>query len=118
MKDKDVEFVKLDLIEMNKKFHDKLILNEAFYEQLRQNGFVFSKCFLISIFPDSGKTYCGKIIRQDGSAFEFDVDLDSPEYSSWENVTDSFQKLYEKNKIEKPWLEEVVACKLFNEMEV
>ena|SRR5690554_3017424 len=113
---KKLESVKEELIELNEKFHKKLLVTEAFYRQLTQNGFVYRQCLLVSIFPDSSNTYCGKLIRQDGNVFEFDVDLDSAEDSSWEDVTDSFLDLCERNKVAKPWLIEVVACNLFNEL--
>lgn len=113
---KKVDSVKEELIELNEKFHKKLLVNEVFYKQLMKNGFSYHQCLLVSIFPDSSNTYCGKLIRQDGCVFEFDIDLDTAAYSSWEDVTGSFRELCEKNKVEKPWLKEVVAYDLFYEL--
>jgi hypothetical protein len=115
---KKLESVKEELIELNDKFHKKLLVTDAFYKQLMQSGFDYRHCLLVSIFPDSSNTYCGKLIRQDGNVFEFDIDLDSAEYSSWEDVTYSFQEFCERNKAAKPWLKEVVASNLFNELRI
>ncbi|MGC3875394.1 hypothetical protein ACPF7Z_19315 [Halomonas sp. GXIMD04776] len=116
MGSKKVDSVKEELIELNEKLHKKLLVNENFYKQLMQKGFAYHQCLLVSLFPDSSNTYCGKLIRQDGSVFEFDIDLDSAEYSSWEDVTGSFRELYERNKVGKPWLKDVVAYDLFYEL--
>lgn len=108
-----VESVRNDLIELNKKFYEKSLLPEAFYKQLMQAGFAYSQCVVISIFPDGSNTYCGKLISQEDSVIEFDVDLDSCEYSSWEDVTDTFRKTYKENEKSKPWATEVVAYDLY-----
>lgn len=113
MRSKKVESKKEQLIELNNKFHKGLLLTEAFYQQLMQSGFAYRQCLLVSIFPDSSNTYSGQIIRQDGNIFNFDIDLDSAECSLWEDVTDSFRDIYERNKSRKPWLKEVVAYHLF-----
>jgi hypothetical protein len=113
---KQKESMKEELVELNEKFYRKLLVNEEFYKQLMQNGFAYHQCLLISIFPDGSNTYCGKIIRQDGNVIEFDIDLDSAEYSSWEDVTDSFREAFDKNKVTQPWSKEVVAYELFNEL--
>ena len=114
---KQIESVKSELAELNNKFHDKSLLTDSFYKQLMQAGFAYSQCILVSIFPDSSNTYCGQIIRQDGNVVEFDIDLDSAEYSSWKDITDDFRKTCEKNSRAKPWLKEVVAFNLFHELE-
>lgn len=113
---KKVESVKEELVELNDKFHKKQLVGDTFYKQLMQAGFAYSQCILISIFPDGGNTYCGQIIRQDGNVIKFDIDLDSAEYSCWENITDSFNRLYDKDKLAKPWLKEVVAYSLYREL--
>lgn len=96
MKEKKTDLVKKELVKLNEKFHKKLLMDEAFYKQLIQGGFVYHQCLLVSIFPDSCNTYSGKIIRQDGNVFEFDIDLNSAEYTSFKDVTDIFQELYKK----------------------
>jgi hypothetical protein len=116
MRTKKTELVEEKLVEINKKFHEKQLVDESFYQQLLQQGFVYRHSLLVSIFPDSSNTYFGKIIRQDGNVFEFDVDLDEAECSSWHEITADFREYYEKNKRVKPWLVEVVASKLFNEL--
>jgi hypothetical protein len=113
---KKVEVVKKEIVELNTKFHDKQLLSGGFYKQLMQSGFVCKQCLLISIFPDGTNTYCGQIIRQDGHVFDFDIDLDSSEYTSWKDITENFRETYGKNKINRPWLKEVVADKMFGEL--
>lgn len=110
------QIVKEELVELNHKFHKRLLGTEAFYKQLILNGIAYRQCLLVSVYPDSSNTYCGKVIRQDGNVIEFDVDLDTPEYSSWNDVTNSYREWYEKNKAAKPWLREVVAYNLFYEL--
>lgn len=110
---KKIESVKNKLVELNKKFHDKSLLNDAFYKQLMQAGFAYSQCILVYIFPDSSNTYCGQIIRQDGKVLAFDIDLDSAKYTSWKDITDDFRKTCESSSSAKPWLKEVVAFNLF-----
>ena len=113
---KKVETVREELIELNDKFHKKQLIGDVFYRQLMQTGFAYRQCILVSIFPDGGNTYGGQIIRQDGNVIKFDIDLDSDEYSCWEDITDSFNRLYEKDKLAKPWLKEVVAYNLYREL--
>ncbi len=110
---KKVESATEEIAELNRKFHGKLLLSDEFYKQLMQAGFAYRQCLLMSVFPDSANTYCGKIIKQDGDVIEFDIDLDNSEYSSWENVTADFRGLYEKNRNAKPWIKEVVGYDLF-----
>lgn len=110
------EVVKKEIVELNDRFHNKQLLNDAFYQQLMQMEFAYKQCFLISVFPDGSNTYCGQIIRQDGHIFEFDIDLDSAEYSSWKDVTETFRQICDKNKSNKPWLREVMAYSIFSRL--
>lgn len=118
MEGKKVKAAKEELIQLNDKFHKSSLVTEAFYNQLMQRGFAYRQCLLVAIFPDGSNTYCGQLIRQDGNVFDFDIDLDSAEYSSWKDVTDSFRQIYERNKAAKPWLKEVVAYNLFKESQM
>ncbi|MDU0353582.1 hypothetical protein RS130_06240 [Paraglaciecola aquimarina] len=113
---KKIESVTDELAELNRKFHDKVLLSDEFYKQLMQAGFAYRQCLLVSVFPDSANTYCGQLIKQNGDVVEFDIDLDNSKYSSWENITVSFRELYEKNRSTKPWLREVVAYDLFSKL--
>lgn len=110
---KKIKSVSDELIELNRKFNERLLLTDEFYKQLMQAGFAYNQCILVSIFPDGSNTYCGKIIKQDGGVIDFDIDLDDLKFSSFENITKSFMQLYEKNHNVKPWLKEVVAYDLF-----
>lgn len=114
---KKIGLAKQELTELNDRFHSRSLLSETFYRQLTQAGFAYRRCLLISIFPDGGATYCGKLIRQDGRVVKFDIDLDFEKFSSWEDVTEIFNEMYEKNKNVKPWLKEVIAYDLFREMQ-
>lgn len=93
-----IDIMENETLKLNESFHDKSLLNESFYSQLVQKGFKYTKCVLVSIFPDSSNTYCGIIIKQDGSIFEFDLDLDSPKFSIWEDITNDFTSNYIKKK--------------------
>jgi len=112
-----IEDVEKEIVDINNKFHAKQLLTDTFYKQLIEAGFLYKQCLVISIFPDGENTYCGHLIRQDERIFEFDVDLDSSEYSSWKDVTKDFFQIYEKNKKTKPWLKEVVAYRVFGRLE-
>ena len=67
----------------------------------------------MSIFPDGSNTYCGQIIHQNGEVFEFDIDLDSNQYSSVKDITKYFKDVVSKKSVGEPWAKEVVAYKLF-----
>jgi hypothetical protein len=61
--------------------------------------FAYAACVLVSWTPDGGNTYFGKVIRQDGRMFEFDVDLDLPQHTTWLNVTDEFLKALKTGRL-------------------
>lgn len=111
-----VDKAKAIATELNKEFHGKSIISNEFYQQLEDNDFTVSQCILIGFFPDSGDTYCGKIIKQDGRIFEFDVSLGSPDYSIWDDITVEFCDWYKRNYKSKPWEEEIVAYEMFKSM--
>lgn len=82
-----------------------------------QAGCAYYTSILISLVPDGGNTYFGRIIRQDGQVFDFDLDLDTPRMSSWRDVTNEFRQICGRNRTTKPWSEEVVASELFRELQ-
>lgn len=108
-----VESAREELADLNAKLHGRSLLTESFYRQLMQAGFAYRQCFLVSLVPDGSNTFFGQVIRQDGRVFEFDLDLDSAQFSSWTDVTDAFLKRYERNRKSKPWAKEVVAYDFF-----
>jgi len=108
-----VAFVKHDVIELNDKFHNKKLLGDSFYKQLMQAGFAYRQCALVEVFPDSGNTYCGAVIKQDGKVFEFDIDLDDPDYSLFKDVSESFEKIRKERSKTKPWQKELVTYEFF-----
>jgi len=107
------ESVRSEIVELNQRFHDKELLSDSFYEQLLKLGFVYCQCVLVNIFPDSGNTYCGIIIKQDGSVLEFDVDLDTPGCSRFSDITDSFQKMRTERSKTKSWKKVLIAFDFF-----
>ncbi len=42
------------IFHLNKKFHDRSLISELFYNQLQAKGLGYKKCLLIYIAPDSG----------------------------------------------------------------
>jgi hypothetical protein len=73
-----------------------------------QQGFAYATSTLVSLVPDGANTFTGKMIRQDGRVFEFDVDVDSPEFTTWRDVTDEFQDGLRTGRT-KPWSAERLA---------
>lgn len=86
------------LVKLNEYFHSHKMLPSSFYQQLMQTGFQFAKSVMIELVPDGSNTYFGKIIRQDGRVFEFDVDLDSSECSTLDDITDEFEMTLRNGK--------------------
>ena len=115
-KNNKIESITDELLKLNKKFHSKSLLTESFYVQLEQAGFMYKKCILINLFPDSSNTYCGKIIRQDGQVFEFDIDLDSHEYFSLKSGKESFNKINTNGINNELRLEQIAALNLFRKL--
>lgn len=109
-----VQQTKIELVELNKKFHDKSLLPSEFYSQLAKQGLSYTDCILFSIVPDGSNTYFGKLVCRGLKVFEFDVDLDSENYSEWNDISQSLSK---KNRLKlKPWSEEVIALDLLSEI--
>jgi hypothetical protein len=97
-----------ELVELNNRFRDRKLASPSFYSQLMQAGFAYAACVLVSLVPDGANTFIGKVIRQDGRVFEFDVDLDSPQFTTWRDVTDEFREGLKTGRI-KPWSAEKMA---------
>lgn len=116
MNSKKLDFVRGGIIELNDKFQKRELGNGDFYKFFSDNGFIVSRCTLVSLFPDGNGTYCGKVIRQDGRVFNFDMDINSGDDSFMEDITDDFLVIYRENRESKPWLIEVVSYDLFNEI--
>lgn len=96
------------LEELNRRFHARKLAGKGFYAQLMEQGFAHGQCVLVSLVPDGANTYVGKIIRQDGRMFEFDVDLDVPALSSWTDVSENFERELRAGRF-KPWAQESLA---------
>lgn len=111
-------FINGYIVDLNDRFRNRELLPGEFYEQFETKGFNLPGCVLVSIFPDGDDTYCGRVIRQDGDVFKFDVDLAASCYSSWTNITVEFKTLYEKRRLTKPWSSDVVAFDIFKERQV
>lgn len=103
------------LIDQNQEFHEMRMLPPSFYNQLKDKNFEYLRCVLVNVFPDDFNSYCGRIIRQDGRIFKFDLEMNEKECSIWEDVTDEFLETYNRINKSKPWSDEVIAVQLFNE---
>jgi hypothetical protein len=103
-----VEMAARALAELNQRFCARELLGEAFYVEMRARGFIHAQCVLVSIAPDGSNTYFGRIIRQDGRVFDFDVDLDDSAFSSWIDVTEKFERDLRARRF-KPWSPELLA---------
>lgn len=104
------------LLEVNSRFWKRSLLGPSFYVQLDAQGFDCARSLLVVAVPEGSNTYSGHIIRQDGRVFRFDVDLDSPHLSEWEDVTQSFLEKCRKLEAAEPWADPVVAWALFGEI--
>jgi hypothetical protein len=108
MNSQKVESARQALANLNRRFRARELVGEAFYVQLTAQGFACAQCVLVSVVPDGSSTYLGKIIRQDGRVFDFDVDLDGPALSSWTDVTESFEQKLDAGGF-KAWSPELLA---------
>ncbi len=70
-----------DLLELNKKFHEKNIMNESFYNELNRFDINYKKSILIEMFPDGNNTYVGSLINQNRELIKFDLDLSDYKFS-------------------------------------
>jgi hypothetical protein len=71
-------------------------------------GFRYERCVLVSLLPEGERTFTGKVIRQDGRMYDFDVVLDLPKESTWQDVTDKFEERWKRGMM-KPWSAELLA---------
>jgi hypothetical protein len=108
MNSQRVEAAAQALAELNRRFRARELLGEAFYVEMMARGFAYPECVLVSVMPDGSNTYVGRIIRQDGRAFDFDVDLDDSALSSWTDVSESFEQDLAAGRF-KPWSPELLA---------
>lgn len=74
--------------ELNILFSQRKLASASFYEQLMSAGFLYQRSTLLEFFPDGGGTFCGVIVRQDNKVFRFDIDVDVPTFSEFEDVSD------------------------------
>lgn len=65
------------------------------WQRLAERGFDQDRSRLLLLCPDSGATFFGKIIRQDGRIFGFDIALDNLSADEFEDV--SYKILGTKN---------------------
>jgi hypothetical protein len=108
MNSQKVEGARRALAELNRRFRARELVGEAFYVQMMARGFAYAECVLVWVVPDGSNTYVGKIIRQDGRVFDFDVDLDDPALSSWTDVSESFEQKLAAGGF-KAWSRELLA---------
>lgn len=79
-------------------------------------GIQLNKSVVYELIPEGNNSYTGKVIRQDGQVFQFDLDLDDKEYTVLDKITDEFNRQYKMLKNSKPWAKEVVSLTLFKEL--
>ena len=111
-----VEESRRALLEVNERFWKRSILGPSFYAQLAAHGFDCAGSLLVEAVPEGSNTYSGAVIRQDGRVFAFDVDLELPHLSEWEDVTESFLEKCRRLTPVEPWADPVVALALFGEI--
>jgi hypothetical protein len=109
-----VESAREEIRELNERFRNGALLGKSFHAQLRLHGCDPSRSVLVALVPDGANTYSGQIIKQDGSVLAFDVDLDSPDLSRWEDCTREFEQQRLRIETSKPWAPSVVAYELFH----
>ena len=106
------------LLKFNKSYWDESLMPVSFYNALREFGIEIGKSVMVNLIPDGDNTYVGGIIRQDGSLFEFDLDLVEPENNTWEEVpnkSNKSSKLPQHTKT-RPWDDIVLANELFSKI--
>jgi hypothetical protein len=108
MNSRKIESAGQALADLNRRFRARELIGEAFYVQMLARGFAYPRCVLVSLVPDGSNTFVGKLIRQDGKVFDFDVDLDDPALSSWTDVSESFEQKLAAGGF-KPWSRELLA---------
>lgn len=101
---------------LNERFRSERLLSASFYEQIRGKGIEPHESVLVRLTPDGANTYFGQVIRQDGTVFDFDIDLDLPAHSKWVETTAEFENSYRRFAHSKPWREEVLAQQLRDEL--
>jgi hypothetical protein len=111
-----VERCRQELLDLNQKFRSGQLLGRSFYARLGLHGCDPKRSVLVALVPEGADTFSGKVIKQDGTVLGFDVDLDSPELSQWEDLTQKFQTETRSLLGSKPWAESVVAYALFREL--
>lgn len=77
-----------ELRTLNRRFHGGSLGPKSLLSALRLLGIDPATSILISLYPDSGDTWCGELVDQDMSPIKFDIDLANPKHSAMENLGD------------------------------
>ncbi|MCY0964083.1 hypothetical protein [Parathalassolituus penaei] len=77
-----LERARKSIKELNCRFHNLEFSPDGIYRELEKLGVDIQGSILIEIFPDSGDTYVGKMIDQDGKLLAFDIDCSDPKFSA------------------------------------
>jgi hypothetical protein len=112
---KKVEQCRQELLDLNQKFRNGQLLGRSFYAQLGLHGCDPKRSVLVVLVPEGADTFSGNVIKQDGTVLGFDIDLDAPELSQWEDLTQKFHEETRRLLGRKPWAASVVAYALFRE---
>ena len=71
---------------LNKQFRAGLVQPSGLLEALKDLGIEPSQAILLSIYPDSGNTWCGQLDDVNLGLIEFDIDLADCRYSSYRKL--------------------------------
>ncbi|WP_444944358.1 hypothetical protein ACJJIK_04570 [Microbulbifer sp. ZKSA006] len=102
--------------ELNVRYQGRAVAPVGFYNELERFGVILDRSVLISIIPDSGSTFIGSLINQNGNVCSFDIDYEFTQYSKFDVELESEQcfKRPQHTK-QKPWDDKVLAFELYNE---
>lgn len=68
--------------EINCRFHNLEFSPDGIYRELEKLGIDIQGSILVEFYPDSGDTYVGKIINQEGKLLAFDIDCTDSKFSA------------------------------------
>jgi len=77
-----------ELRSLNQRFHSESLEPKELFHALRQLGIEPIQSILVSLYPDSGNTWCGELVDDSMGAIEFDIDLADPSNSTVQKLGD------------------------------
>ncbi|MBI4820805.1 MAG: hypothetical protein HY791_31360 [Deltaproteobacteria bacterium] len=117
-----VDAARLSLQTLNDSFRTRAILSgrsldqvDRFYEQLESQGCGPTEAILLKLVPDDVDAYVGLAINRGGRVLEFDISLAGPEFSTWSDLTETFNHEIPFLKKHKPWDLRVIGLQLLKD---